>query len=445
MTDYFIDSNATGANNGTSWADAWNAGTQADWTNAASTATTAGDRVAVANNNATSLTANLSMSVNANHTKDNPLKIIVSSSTSGTTITPVSDYGAAGNGEIDGNGAYDIGFSGNVYVYGLRIQNMDSSSADAGGNSPVFERCYYNMNKTGSAETFTFGNGGELTFIDSDINIASQAHDFGFNNDYGKFRMIGGAITTDANATEIFNITSTKSCIIELVGVDLTGVNAATDMVGGGSPEGVTFDASGCNWPATLPALWGGTTANLGDLDKFTASGSQIESSCHYKYGTVLNETTIRRANGATDGATDYSLKIESTSTASRTSPFRHFLAVVNPGDLDTLTIKVHFAQNSGAALDDEEIWIETMAATSSGMSYNTDRLGLGGTATNHTDESGGVDWRNGASALTSYNEQSCSVTVSGTTAGVLYVYLCVAADFTTTNNLYVDPKPVIA
>lgn len=442
MTDYYIDSNAAGANNGTSWTDAWNAGTQADWASAIAAATVAGDRIFVAHNNATVCSADLALTVNANHTKDNPLQIIVANS---STSAPVSNYGASGNGEIDGNSSWDVTWYGNFYIYGLRIQNHDSGSIDGAGASPVYERCYYNANKSLTGEVYSYSNGGEVTFIDCDINLANNDHSFTMWNDACGFRMIGGSITTDANVTEIFTVTSTKSGFIELIGVDLTGINAATDLCSGAASEKLIVRADNCNWPATMPALWGGSSSDLTDLSSIIVTGDQNEASGYTRYGTFLQETTIYRSGGATDGTNEYSLKIESNSVASRASPFRHLIAIDNPGDLDTLTIKVHFAQNSGAALTNEDIWIECLTPTSASVSSDTNRTDLSASGSTLTDESGNVDWRNGVSALASYSEQSCSVTVSGATTGLLYVVLCVAADFATTNNLYVDPYPVIA
>lgn len=442
MTDYYIDSTATGANTGLSWTDAWNGGGQADWTSAMSSASVAGDRIFVAHDNATTLTADFSGTVNANHTKDNPLEIIVANS---ATTTPVSDYGASGNGEVDAGGTYHFALVGHVYVYGLRIQNMDGVNLDSSGRSPVYERCLIGLDKTSSAETYIFNNGGEVTLIDSDISLASQAHRIYFGNDGCAFRMYGGAITSDANVTHIFNIPATKSATVELIGVDMTGINAATDIFQGGAAESFTAVLDNCNWPATIPTLYGSTISNLGDLDYIKVTGDLNEISTQTRYGQILTETTIYRDGGANDGANDYSLKVESNSTASRVCPLRHLLVIDNPGDLDTLTVKVHFAQNSGAAISDNDIWIECHTPTSTSVSSDTDRVAPSVSSTNHTDESGSVDWRNGAGALTGYNEQSCSVTVSGATTGLLYVFLCVAADFTTTNNLYVDPYPVIA
>ena len=441
MADVYIDSTATGANNGTSWADAYNAGTHVDWNSAMTDASAAGDIVWVAHDNATVSGADINLTANANHTQNNPLRIVVANSSTGD---PVTDYGTAGNGEVDANNL-DFDITGHFYISGLRVISMDGSAMSGGsGGSATWEKCLYSTDK-GTAETFGNSSEGQVLFKDSDIDFSGADHNINLPDNF-VFRMEGGSMTTDANVNEIFIYSANAGAVIDMNHVDMTGINATTDLINDTSTGMNRANFNFCKWNATLPTIFGAATSELSFCDKVTITGSPIETQTQYRFGTVLDETTIRMASGATDGTTDYSLKVESNSNAARNSPLRHFLALVNAGDLDTKTIKVHFAQNSGAAIDDNDIWIECYALTSSGVKLITDRLGLGETTTtNHTDESGNVDWRNGASALSGYNEQSCSVTVSGATTGILQVFLCVGADFTTTNNLYVNPKVVVS
>jgi hypothetical protein len=444
MTDVFIDSTAVGSNTGVDWANAYNAGTQVDWNNAATDASAAVDRVIVASDNATVLTGNLSLTVNANHTLFDPLEIIVSASGSGTTVAPVSDHGTAGNGEISGASNFDINFNGFVYIHGLRMINMDASSLDGVGDPLVLEKCFYGMTKTLSAENFIIASGSSVTWIDCDIEMSGNNHNFLIGTDSPSIKMIGGSFTTDSNVARIINIASGKSVDAQFFNVDMTGIDAATDLAQGVTNEGIVATYYNCKWNSTMPTLWGSTITNLKQLSRIIATGPDFEIAAQYSNGNLLDETTIRRAGGADTGSQTYSIKFESTSNAVRNQPMRHLFRVENPGDLDTLTVKLHFANNQGA-LTDDQIWIETSAADSTTIISETDRNLLGASATTHTDESGNVDWRDGAGALTGYNEQSCEVTFSTTTAGPIWVSLCVAADFTTTNNLYVDPKLVIA
>lgn len=447
MTDVFIDATlGGGSNNGTNWANAYNAGTQVDWTNAATDASAAGDRIIVASDQATVCTGNFGVTINANHTDIDPLQIIASASGSGTTVAPVTNFGTAGNGEIDGNATWDIEFAGPFIMYGMRIVNHDHSFIDGTGSPAVYEKCFYGMNKTTGNENYDFASGPtSVTMIDCTWEMSGGVHRVEVITDGVRWTMIGGKFTTDSAQVDIFRIFGGRSFICNFIGVDCSGVHANTDLFRmlSGKPDLVDAFFYGCKFGSTLPTLWSTTLDDLPLFSKIIISGPGHVVAAQYNNGNCLTETTILRDGGADTGSQAYSVKFESNAKAVRGQPMRHLFRVENPGDLDTLTVKCHFANNKGA-LTDAQIWIETSVTTSAGNITASDRNGLGATATTHTDESSNVDWRNGAGALTSYNEQSCDVTFSATTTGPIWVHLCIAADFST-DNLYVDPKLVIA
>jgi len=271
MTDYFIDDNASGANDGTSWTDAYDGGANADWTSAATSASTLGDRIIVASDNSTLLGGNLTVTANANHTFADPLQIIVSASGSGTTVAPVSNYGASANGEIDGNGS-DINFSGHVYLQGLRVVNMDSSFA---GTSQQCQNCFYELSKSGT-DDIGFGDGAEIVFMDSDIDCNTGNNRFAFGGDAGGFKMLGGSVVTDSNTNELFEVFSPRSATIYLEGVDLSGINSGTDLVKIGNIESINARFVNCKLPSAL-SLLGGSITDMSRGSLIIVTGDQGE------------------------------------------------------------------------------------------------------------------------------------------------------------------------
>ena len=447
MTDHFLSSTVVGGSNaGTSWTNAWNAGTQVDWTNAAAAITVAGDRLIVSDDNATVLGADTTFTAHANHTEDNPLQVIVASNDGGTAFTPVSDYGASGNGEISGNASWHFKPSGYVYFYGIRLTNFDSTDLVADDGLVTYERSLLQFNKV-TAESYTFSNpGSSVILIDSDLDYSGASHAIKFNLDACTFRMIGGAITTDASVARLLNVNSGFSGKVLFSGVDMSGLNAATDIFQGSANESFHGRLPNCKFPATLPTIWGSALTNLGTAsDIIVTQEAPYQLFAQYRYGNIREETTIRRSGGADTGAQTYSFKCEATSAAGRTAPLRHLLAIADPGSLASVTVKVHMASNTGVALKNDQVWIDISAPTSAGVFNGTSRNNLGATPAIYTDESGSEDWRNGGGALAGYQEQSMSVTPGLATTGPLYVWLCVAEDFATTNNLYVCPKLDIA
>jgi len=443
MSNAFINSTLTdGANDGSTWADAYRNETQLDWTSAATRASDAGDIIYVAHNNNTDMTGNATFVANANHTEENPLKIIVTNS---STSIPVDNYGTAGNGELDAQtGAYDMVFQGWVSIYGLRYLSPDGHTIT--NHQLTLENSLFLMADTGN-ETYPIPSATHLSFINSDIDFSNANHGFILGGDGSIFSMIGGSITTDSNVTDLFRINSSKSGRISLIGTDLSGVDAATGMLlNPATSEHYFVDIKNCKMPSTMPTLITGTVGNMRLSDGIVMSGNTGELSAQYLQGYLESQTTVNRTDGANhDGSTLYSLKIESASTATRAAPLRHLITRLNYGDLNGTDVTVHFAQNSGTALKPHQIWIEMATQTSTGTYFlsSASKPSITNDA-DYTDETSNVDWNDGAGDLSGYAEQSITVSPAVTTEELIYIWLCVAEDFST-NNLYVDPKPVIA
>jgi len=446
MPDQFIDSTlTTGDGLGGDWDNAYKAGTQVDWNSALSGADTVDDIIYVSNDNATILTSDITTVVNSVHTVDRPLRIIVATPTGTTTQTPVTDHGTAGNGEIDGNGLRDPEMPGNVWFWGLRIQNFDGYNIATVGAVVTFQRCFYGNIKSAGSEFAALQSKGVVNFIDTDLELKNNNNFIRFSGDACSFNMIGGSIKTDVNAEKIIECGGNASGKAMFSGVECSGVNSGTDIAQGGALESLVVEMDNCKF-GTLPALFGSTLTNLTHESRVIVTQTQGLVSAQYRNGNLLQETTINRTGGADfDGSTPYCLKVESTSIATRTSPMRHLLAISNFGDVNGKTIKVHMASNTGTALQSDEIWIEVHVPTSSGVAQFSTVNTLTGTPSTYTDESGSEDWNDGGGDLTGYQEQSMSASPGVATIGLIYIWLYVAKDFTTTNNLFVDPKIDIA
>lgn len=444
MATYRVDSTATGADNGTSWTDAFPT-LQGGLTAASSL----GDIVLVDDGHNESPSADTNLAVNAAHTKEQPLQIVVVDK---ADDTPVSDYGASGNGEIDVTaGHYHIAFTGGaVKVWGMRFIAEDSVSAPQFTSHIRFERCYYALVPS-SSEDLQPDAGIYVEFIDCDIDFGTTyvvPFTFGSGDDGSQLFISGGSYIGGPTGARLVRADVDSNGKVLIVGCDLTGFNTSGAFVEvSGVLESLTVDFINNILPATEPALFAGAKTNLtpGSYIKMVGDEPYRFSQVLFN-GTMVEETTIRRTSGASDGSTAYSLKIESDSSARESSPMRILLACQNYGDLSGKTLKVHFAQDSGAptAIKDIDIWLEVSAAQASAQDWRTTRTLPLATGSDHTDESGSEDWRNGGGALSGYTEQSISASGFGTTQGMVYVWLCVARDFTT-DNLYVCPKIEIA
>ena len=447
MTDYFIDNTATGANDGTSWADAYNTGNNAALSSAMLDCTVAGDRVIISNN-ATTITLNADFTTNVSvvtHPETEPLQIIVSSTQSGTGVTPVDNYGPAGEGTIDGTATYLFSPGGNIYWYGVLIVNPDHLSLIF-REEATFDPCHYLISDTGVAVLRPSGVATRCLFLNSRFefsvgNTVLQA--FG-----GPIRIqtIGGSIRYVGNSG-IMTTRNNESVIWDIVAADLTEiVSGAALLETLANGEAARMKVQGCKISATPFRLVHSNPERLTRYDQVSVSAEPHNLRVQYQVGSLISDTGILRDGGATSKTTAYSFKMETTSatSATRGNPLRHRFSVADPGDLNGKTLKVHFANDQGA-LTSDDIWIECYAQSSGTLITETTREVLGNTsATTYTDESGNEDWRDGGSALVGYNEQSMEVTFSSTTQGIVYCILCLAAGFDV-DSLYVDPKLEIA
>lgn len=439
-------SGATGAANGDSWTDAYVT------LQAALTAlTTLGDIALVHQTHSEAPSADTNLAVNGTHTEVQPLQIIVVDKDN--SDLPVSDYQASGNAEIDVTaGHYHLRFTGGaVHVWGHRFISEDAVSGSHFTSHCTYERCLWQIIAT-SDEDLTIDNGIIVRFKDSDIILSNAATNTTFSHlggdDGGQLLVEGGSIATSNSNARLVEYIGVSNGHDRFEGVDLTGLDTGMTLVSiAGAVESMSCKFINCTLPGTEPALITGSLSNL-------RAGSEIVMTHDEPYrmqlarhnGTAIEETTIRRSGGASDGSIAYSLKIESDSNARESNPFKILLACQNYGNLSGKTLKIHFAQNSGSptAIKDIDIWLEVSAAQASAQDWRSTRALPLAAGSDHTDESGSEDWRNGGGALSGYTEQSISASGFGTTQGLVYVWLCVARDFTT-DNLYVCPKIEIA
>ena len=448
MTIYYVDSTAGGTPDGLAWATAYNVGNQTDWTNVFGLAAAAGDIIYVSINNATVCAADTTQTVNANHTPDNPLKIVVGTPNGATGITPTTTIPASGSGEISGNSLRHMIINGNIWAWGLRFVNMDNHTFLSADNCWTFQLGYIGLDKTASAELYNIGNHARLIMFNSTLDVSGADHTLALQADGAGIEMYGGAITSDSSAAKIFQVNDVKSFSLLCVGTDMTGINSATDLIQStGDMEDLDARLIGCKMGATWPTLFGSALSTMDNKSAIIVSEEQGTMSAQYHNGNVLEDGVYRDGGAKYDGTNQYTLKIETEATISRTNPLKHLLAVSNFGDINTTTVKVHFATDMASALQDDEIWIEVTATAATSTSSDSSVAELEGTPANYTDESGSEVWKTAADAdLTGYQEQSMSVSPTVTTTGLVYVVLCVAVDITTGGKvLYVDPKLDIA
>lgn len=436
MSTVYVWSGASGADDGTSWADAFT-------TLAAgvSDAADEDDRIFIHKTHSETLTANTIYTANTNHPNTNPLKIIVvDKDNSDTPVDDHNDMGANGVLCQTSPGRY-IRWLNDFYVWGLRFRSTASSNVMFTGEQ-TFENCYFEMDGTG---ILTAGIAGSswVRFINSEIDFSNTGNGYIISGgDGNRFSMYGGEINHGGSPTSLI-VSNMEGSHYELNGVDLSGVTPTNWVDSINSSRVQLFEFINCLLPSDSLSMSNGSM--YGNYIRFVNCSTDTDGryfSQRKEYANTLKHSlAVYRDDGASyDGTNEYSFNVI-TSEISDSTPFRQLLAVLDPGSLDGKTLEIEIthdvAANSGN-IQDDEMWLEMMAFdSSSGVHWETSRVKP--TATPSNISSSSKTW----TGEKTYTQKISHAWASGGTKGLLYVFLCVAKGFAggSGSDVFVCPK----
>ncbi|MGI9502353.1 MAG: hypothetical protein ACR2RE_04770 [Geminicoccaceae bacterium] len=349
MATFFVDSNAAGANDGSSFADAFTSISSVVIGGASPPS--GGDLILIASNHSEALAAEVTFG-NAATDVERVLYISVNSSTEafevGASITSTADFN------------FD-----NCNMWGVTLSTTSRLDTVAAGGS-LINLCDF----TGSRFDFA----GNCVIEDTDIettlnNIAIR------NVGSGALTMRGGSWTASAvNANQ--NLTSfagSRGGVIELIGVDVSGVPAGRFVeASGGTHNGGRLRMVGCllNANTTIianPANESDVEAEIINCGDSTSTVALSDFRYLSRRGSCVMDTTRTRTDGASDGETDYSFRMTGTAENTRKSVLPVKSGVygitrwVQPGDTNLRIHIAHDAVGSGTAgvLQSDECWAE--------------------------------------------------------------------------------------
>ena len=423
MATYYVDSNATGLNDGSSWTDAWTS-------LGSSLSVAAGDTVLVASNHSEVSTAT-TVYYRYNSTISAPIRVISTNKTSGA-------YERGAFVRCSNGSNANVHYS-NARFYGLDSEHDKIMHAASTDGVLYMSDCTFTQINSNSNGGFYLGQNNlisDCAFDDCTFDISASQPTFVFRVSRDARHIIFNNCTATAGLYQTSFISNAQvyNGLIRFSSCDISSVPDISFNLFSGRIE-----VSKCN----IPSSWvlQSTVVNplsieITDCYSGAISGNSNNYQNRTTYGKSSKSTTEYRTNGANDSIDDYSLKIESDSTA-----LEVFNASISPDiskyvETGSQTITVYVAGSS--SLNDDDFWIEVnspseeVSPTAQGK-FRTTKPDPLATPTALTSDTSSA-W-NGSGVGT---KQKVEVAISPTIAGTVTVRCYLAKPSTT---VYVDPK----
>ncbi len=423
MATYYVDSNATGLDDGSSWTDAWTS-------IASATGATAGDFILVSHTH--SQTPSYPWPRFLNGTVNNPIKLISTNSSTGQYA-----YGAkfsSGSVASSGGNIYCKGFDFSTLIYDF---SFGGSTTLPLGDIAVFENCYFGFNRGGTDVNFAIGgNQTVVKFVNCEIYSSGTGSLMLSDSQFwsGRFEFDScifdapNAYVSTSNYNEPSKPHLFRNC-------DLT--NFSYMFVNGNSQRQVVVED--CNLNASFTAF--NVTPHDEKLTVFSSDDSVLTGEADGVHliatsrGEVTTSKTEYRSSGA-ESDVNYSWKLAASSSCVEGYTALDAVPISKYVESGSQTITVYVA--GGASLNDDDFWIEVespseeVSPTAQGK-FRTTKPDPLATPTALTSDTSST-W-NGTGVGT---KQKIEVAISPTIAGTVTVRCYLAKPSTT---VYVDPK----
>lgn len=430
MTTYYVNSNATGANTGGSWTDAYTS-----IASAISAATTAGDVIKIHKTHKQILTTTTTFTF-----------------TAGIFVVVVDKDASDALAEMDGtNGyightttTYGIGINGSAYFYGLylRVEGTGSSNITLGAAAPTrqeYRKCTF-MNSSAGNASIVFGDSGTSgyrgIFKLYDCTFADDTAVTGHRISLGASVEMVGCTVHSAGSTMF---SAGADARLTAIGCDFSAYSGI--LFGSNTSEATNHQLINCKLHGSVTVLSGPThEADTQVLLTNCASGDQHYHIAHYSgLGSTVISTSIYANDNIAD--TDLSWVVDGSSNASKVEPYLSPWIAVHHTGTSAITPSLEVVRSgSSTAYKDDEVWTDWIYPGTSGFPlsvYTHDRALPTVTAADQTTGAKGAsDWT-GENATSWFGKLAPTASITPAESGPIMVRVGVGGDFT----VYVDPQ----
>lgn len=437
---WFVRSLAAGAGTGADWANAFTTRAAAD------TASTVGggELFWIADDHAETgavgitlaskgTVANLNFYYDADHTVASP-----------------------GTGDLKTTGAIsvtatsDINIRGAFYIYGITFNAGDAANrgriflqnGSAASVSQKFDNCKLALNNSNAASLVTIGvansnvvqyfrfNNTTITFGNASQGIAVVGGIFEWVNTPSA--LVGTIPTT------LFFGNQALYATVRVEGVDLSAAGAGKTLVGALPCGDYSFVRCKLGASVTLAATPTGPSGRVDFIQCDNGATNYFQARFRYE-GTLMQETTIVRSGGASDGTTLLSWKLVSTANSKWVLPFESFpIAIWNDTVGSPVTATICGIWGGGAVPNNDDIWMEVeyLGSTLTPQASFANNTKANNLATGSALPSDSSTWGGSTTKF------KMAVTFTPQMKGYIYVRVYVAA---VSQTFYVDPLVVLS
>lgn len=425
MTTYYVDSNASGANNGTSWTDAY-----ANISTALAGSVTTNDIIWCAHNH--------SHNYNTTTTLTFPSGVEVYSVNSGTDAYQAGALEQSTSATNSANGfQIDTQDSDDIAFFGLTLAGGNDLNFIAADANYFFNECTLILRRAALA----------LPFLEVETTNPANLH---FNN--CSFQLGNAGQTIQNAGRKYFNncdlfVTGTvpnhilanddRNSFVSFKYCDLRFNTAVTEASGTGDP-GSHIEIEYCKLSSDTLIASGSSAETSQVRASHYGTADQVFKFAEQNSAGIVSEDTATYLNATYDGTTGFSVTLNCNATASTANPLRGKVVEIPAQDLSAgATVTVEFT--AASSLTDTTFWIEAIhndvTDNCMGAVVSTRASDILAAGTAHTTST--ESW---TAAKTFKQKDTVTIpTVTSLTNGTIIIYAC-----STGTDVWVDPAVVI-
>jgi len=431
MTDHYVDPTASGANDGTSWTDAWQS--------AASISASAGDRVF--QKGLQTITADITITFP--NAPTNPVQWIATTDTANEPPLSIADSGA---GVDSVTNSVDITVNGSFAMHGITLEVGGTLPASIKINSGNTAAKFWSFTHCTINNLCTFNGGIVLGLASSNSRnrFISKNTTWGLNDDLQYITLtachwdsFGDSINFTSGTQSLYLIYPLLNSSARFMGLDSSSCTG--DIIKGSvTTSNGKIEFVDCKKHTSSD--WVDSIASGEGLEVLVSNSSDADINYNLEHhnesgNTTVSVTIYATAGNTYDGTNPYSIKVTGTNATESRPYISPWMAIYN-SDTSAITPYLDLIRDGiTTAYQDDEVWGEFMTLNNTGFPLTslTDDRALVSPSNQGSSSLGASDWEG---ETTPWYGKVQSESVTPAEIGYIYARVGVSGAYT----VYVNP-----